>query len=74
MSILIAAPYTLSLQDLIVVRVSAHNANGWSATSNANSFGATVKTVPAIMTAPVRGSETSEQQIHVTWTALSTAT
>jgi len=41
--------------------VTARNANGWGQVSNMNSFGATVRTVPATMNTPTRGSETSEE-------------
>jgi len=60
MSTLIATPYFLTLGDLIVVKISAHNANGWGAESTPNAFGTTIRTVPVAMNSPLRGDETSE--------------
>ena len=52
--------YQYSLGDLIVVRVSAHNANGWGLASTPNTVGVTAKTVPAAMTSINRGLDTTE--------------
>lgn len=63
MSILTNAPFSYTLGTTIVARVSAHNANGWSGTSTPNTSGATAKTVPAEMSAPLNGNGTSNTQI-----------
>lgn len=60
MSILTSSPYSYTIGNLIVVRVSAHNANGWGPTSTLNTVGATACTVPTTMTAPTRGTSTTE--------------
>ena len=70
MSEFLVAPYSYVLLDLIVVRVSAQNSIGFGATSTPNSSGATVKSVPAAMLIPTEGSGTSESQIQVDWSAL----
>ena len=59
MDTLIATPYNLSLGDLVIITVSAHNANGWGTLSLPNTYGATVNTVPAKMNDPFRGNGTS---------------
>ena len=51
-------------------RVSALNSIGWNQVSNVNSLGATIRTEPVQMSAPTRGSQTSETQVEVEWTAL----
>jgi hypothetical protein len=71
MSVFTSQPYNYVLGDVIVFRVSAYNANGWSDPSEENTSGATAKTTPAAMNAPVRDASSSESQIVVTWTALS---
>ena len=73
MSVLTSAPYNLQRGDLIVVKVRAHNLNDWGDYSNPNSFGASVRTQPAQMIKPVRGSQTSEDEVHVVWSAQTTA-
>ena len=67
----VAAPYNYVLSDLIVVRVSASNSEGFSAVSASNVAGATVKTVPTQMAAPTKGASSSETQLEVDWVALS---
>ena len=47
MTVLSSSPYSLSRGDLVVVRITAHNANGWGTVSSPNSYGSTVRTVPA---------------------------
>jgi len=66
----LAAPYSLSRGDLIVVKVRANNPIGWSSYSAENTSGAEVETVPSTMSSLARGSETSTVQIEVDWTAL----
>lgn len=39
MSVLTASPYSLSANALIVVKISAHNSNGWGDYSNVNTAG-----------------------------------
>lgn len=52
--------FRYTLGQVIYVRISAYNTNGWGSTSTVNTSGATAKTIPATMTAPTRGTETSE--------------
>lgn len=60
MSTLLLTPYFLTRGDLVTVIVAAYNSNGWGADSDPNTFGATVRTTPAAMNDPVRGSDTTE--------------
>ena len=47
----------------------ARNANGYGEFSTPNSVGALIQTEPEQMSTPVRGAQTSETQLHVTWSA-----
>jgi hypothetical protein len=71
MSTFTATPFSLERGDLIKVRASAYNVNGWSAVSVTNTAGAYVMTAPTYMEAPVRDSDSSDSQIIVTWSPLS---
>jgi hypothetical protein len=70
MSALIVAPFSLLQGDLISVRASALNSNGWGAVSTTNTAGAYVMTAPTRMNDPVRDSDSSDSQIIVSWDAL----
>jgi hypothetical protein len=50
---LIASPYSLTLDQLVVARVQAYNSFGWSVVSQPNTGGAKIQTEPAQMPAPV---------------------
>lgn len=69
-STLTNAPFTLALGTLVQVRALALSTYGQSTPSYVNTLGARVRTVPAQMTSPVRGSDTSESQIQLTWASL----
>lgn len=73
MSILRAAPYSLAYGNSVIAQVRSHNSRGWSSLSPDSTTVATVATEPTQMASPAKGSSTSESQIQVTWTALSTA-
>ena len=68
-----ASPYNLVYGNLVVAKVQAYNSKGWSSLSPANAAGATIQTEPQAMSAPARGATTSETQIEVTWTAITSA-
>lgn len=70
MSTLTSAPFSLTLGALVQVRASAINVYGQSTPSAVNTVGATISTVPVQMTAPTRGSATSESQLQVNWATL----
>lgn len=53
--------------------MSAYNSIGWNTASSPNTAGATIQTEPVQMSSPTRGSSTSQTQIEVSWTALSSA-
>jgi hypothetical protein len=71
---LTSSPYSYTLADLIIVRISAYNEKGWGATSTENSAGGAATAVPAQVLAPTRGSETAPTQIQIDWVALTTST
>jgi hypothetical protein len=60
MSILIASPYSLTENYLVVAKVNSANLNGFATSySPVNTVGAYVEIVPATMSAPTKGSSTS---------------
>ena len=67
---LLTGDYSYSLNDLVQVRVKAHNSQGDGLDSAALSSGATVRTKPAKMTSPYKASNTSTSQLQVQWDAL----
>lgn len=70
MNLLTAAPTSLVLDELVTVRVSAINSKGTGATSDENTVGALTQTVPTLVTDLAAGTDTSESQIQVDWSAL----
>lgn len=50
------AKFDLDFEDLVVVRASAYNVNGWGDVSDLNTQGATIKIIPIQMADPTRGS------------------
>ena len=70
MSVFLATPYSLLQGDLIEVRASAYNHNGWSPVSSTNTEGALVRTTPTGMNDPQRNSESSDTQIILDWNPL----
>mmetsp|Transcript_21725 Transcript_21725/g.16034 ORF Transcript_21725/g.16034 Transcript_21725/m.16034 type:complete len:334 (-) Transcript_21725:432-1433(-) len=73
MSTLTSAPFSLPVNTLVEVRIYAHNSYGDGETSDVNSAGAKTKTTPATMAAPVEGSDTSETQVQIQFTHLTSA-
>jgi len=70
-SVLTAAPFSLSAGDVVQAVVEAHNARGWGPASPENTAGAIIITVPHQMAAPVRDvNSTTSSYITVTWLAL----
>lgn len=66
MSIFTSSPYSLDEGDLIVAVVQALNSIGYSTASPENTAGAVVQVVPhAPSSAPTRVSTTSETEIHI---------
>lgn len=59
MSVLRSSPYSLTYGTIVKARASAFNQFGWGAVSTTNTAGATIRTEPIQMIAPLRGSETS---------------
>ena len=59
--------FKLEAGDLVIVKVAAHNSNGWGEFSDVNVDGAIIETVPGVMVPPTRNSETNILQIVVDW-------
>ena len=70
MSALITTPFSLTLDTLVKVRISASNAVGFGPVSSTNTDGARVRTIPTTMNDPERGDATTTTSIEVTWDAL----
>lgn len=71
MSVITGANLLYLANDLVTVRVSAFNLNGWGPTSSLNTVGALACTVPQTMAPPVRASGTGENEITLSWSPLS---
>jgi large repetitive protein len=71
MSVLTAAPYSLTQGALVAARVTATNSYGPGQASSANTVGADVRVAPLAMAAPTRGPGTAISQVEVLWTVLS---
>lgn len=69
MSELTAAPYTLTFDSLVQVRIAATNSFGTSTWSTTNTAGARIRRIPDTMVAPTIVSY-SDTAITVSWTAL----
>lgn len=59
---------------MITAKVLAHNERGWSAESDPNASGVSIQTEPSKMPTPASGSSTAYNQLHVTWTLLTSPT
>jgi len=66
-----ASPYSRVQADPVKAKIIAINERGSSATSPENTDLVQVETVPQQMAAPTEGSDTSNLQIQVVWSALS---
>jgi len=64
--------FDLELGQLVKYRIRAINLAGPGPWSETNKDGATIRTEPNIMPKLTRGQNTSETQIHVTWSKLTT--
>ena len=73
MSDLISTNYNYVYNDLVLVRATAKNEYGWAtSTSDTNSVGAMIRTVPIQMSTPVRLSSTTTNSIELSWSPLTT--
>jgi hypothetical protein len=80
LAVLRASPFNLPFDAPIIAIVGAHNANGppydpqaYAGLASAPSaIGARIQTAPVRMAAPTRGALTSESQLHIQWTELTT--
>jgi len=70
MNTLTGAPFSLTLDTLVEVRIAAVNSIGTGSYSTINTSGALIRTVPAAMAAPTAGSSTTDTQIQIDWVAL----
>jgi hypothetical protein len=60
-------PFLLTQGTRLQAKISAHNSRGWSAESSINTAGAEIEVVPLVMSAPTRGTATSNLQIQIDW-------
>lgn len=65
--------FGLGLDHLIQVRVSAANDIGSSTHSIVNTIGARVRVKPSQMSEPTLGTDVTENQLEILWTALAGA-
>lgn len=69
MTSLTSSPYSLAFEDLVYVRISAHNSLGYGATSTVNTAGAQIRSVPTAMGTPTATAK-SDIGMTISWTAL----
>ena len=62
-----SSPFSLAKGELVKVQMRARNAKGYGDFSQPNTVGALIQTEPERMPTPERGNQTSETQVHVTW-------
>lgn len=62
--------YGYARGDLILARVAAQNANGWSAFSSQNSGGVIAQTPPTFMNVPIEDASTSSSSITLNWSPI----
>ena len=67
-----AGSHALAFDALVVVRVAAGNVRGYGLTSE-NTSGARIRQAPAAMSAPLEGAGTSDSQVEVTWSAVTSS-
>jgi len=60
MATLRGAPFSLAFGQVVKVKISSRNVNGWSLPTQSSVNGATIRTQPTVMTALTRGSQTTE--------------
>ncbi|CDW74138.1 pa14 multi-domain protein [Stylonychia lemnae] len=70
MANLLISPFYLERDDPIEAKIQAYNSRGWSEESDIGT-GVTISTEPDQMLLPFRGSQTSTNQIQVSWSSLS---
>lgn len=69
MTDLTSAPFNLNFDDLVQVKIRAHNTFGYGSYSSVNTVGARIRRIPNVMTAPTIAAY-SDTSITVTWSAL----
>jgi hypothetical protein len=73
MSTLRASGYALTLGDQVLAKVRAYNLIGWGdySTATAGMSAGAITTEPAAPPTPIaEGANTDDEQLHITWTAL----
>jgi hypothetical protein len=68
-----ASPYSLAQGDTVTAIVQAYNINGWGDLADPNPSGALIQVKPHQMADPIEGASIDEEQIELSWTALSGA-
>jgi len=70
MASLVASPHLLPFDALVVVRLTAANAQGAGPGGPENTSGARIRQLPAQMSAPSEGADTTDSQVVVEWGAV----
>ena len=65
-----AEPYNLIQNDIVKAKFRSYNYNGWSAYSDINQLGGVIQTEPNQVDEPMRGDQTSYNQVHIEWPEL----
>jgi len=73
MSTLTGGSFTLPVNTLVEVQIRATNSYGDGSYSSVNSVGAKTRTTPVQMSAPTEGTDVTENQIDIDWTALTSS-
>jgi hypothetical protein len=73
MASLVASPHLLAFDTLVVVRVTAANGQGNGPTGPENTDGANTRQAPAQMDPPTEGADTTDSQVVIEWTAVTSA-
>ena len=63
-------PFFLEQGDQVTAIVRAVNLIGEGSFSEPNSVGSAIEDIPGQMSAPMRGPETSETQLHILWSEI----
>ena len=70
---LTGSKYQLPYNKFISVKVQAYNFKGWGQLSDVNIIGPSAEVFPQTVSTPYNGNLTTETQIDVVWSPLTTA-
>jgi hypothetical protein len=70
MDTLTSSPYSYSFDGVVYVRVSAYNSYGYGSTSDINTSGAQIRSVPGKVSDPYAASGSTDYELYIEWDAL----